>query len=123
MTRFQSATAAVLVIQVALTRMMGIFAFLPATYPMRSSSVPRNVASFFSTPTDLSTNTHTDETESPYLPSRRNVLLGIATAVGVTIAEVEAASAQPDQQKGKPRLGGMPNTIRSVGNVMVSKYT
>ena len=49
------------------------------------------------------------------LPSRRTFLFSAVAAVG--LAGAETAMAQPEQ-KSKTRLGGMPNTIRSVGNVM-----
>ena len=47
--------------------------------------------------------------------SRRTFLFTACAAVG--LAGAETAIAQPEQ-KSKTRLGGMPNTIRSVGNVM-----
>jgi len=57
----------------------------------------------------------TDDIPAQNLPSRRSFLFSAVAAVG--LAGAETAMAQPEQ-KSKARLGGMPNTIRSVGNVM-----
>ena len=121
--RLQCTPAVVLFVQVAaLTRTIGIYAFQPPTGPLiiRSTRRPETTSSVFSTPDKSATEMHTDYTSAASSLSRRDVLFGIAAAIGVTTAEVEVATAQPDQQKGKQRLGGMPNTIRSVGHVMVS---
>ena len=57
----------------------------------------------------------TNDTPEENMPSRRTFLFTACAAVG--LAGAETAIAQPEQ-KSKTRLGGMPNTIRSVGNVM-----
>ena len=57
----------------------------------------------------------TNDTPAENMPSRRTFLFTACAAVG--LAGAETAIAQPEQ-KSKTRLGGMPNTIRSVGNVM-----
>lgn len=115
--RLPSTTAAVLVVQVVMSQTMGIYAFQrhSSAEPLIHRSVSRRATPLFSTPD----NPTTDDRIAVISPSRRNVLFGIATTISITTAEVEVAAAQPDQPKGKPRLGGMPNTIRSVGNVMV----
>ena len=57
----------------------------------------------------------TDNAPEQNIPSRRTFLFTACAAVG--LAGAETAIAQPEQ-KSKTRLGGMPNTIRSVGGVM-----
>jgi hypothetical protein len=58
----------------------------------------------------------TDVSPDKTTPSRRNFIF--MSCAAVALAGAETAIAQPEQKSQKARLGGMPNTIRSVGNVM-----